>query len=101
MIAVAENKYGKSRVRLVKVQRNNGWHELREWTVEILLQGDFARTKAHYSRVQNRPLADKLNRRQPDLPNGFGRPGKSAEVLHPLLRPNEPWRDLQLHPPHQ
>lgn len=41
MIAVAENKYGKSRVRLVKVQRNNGWHELREWAVEILLQGDF------------------------------------------------------------
>jgi urate oxidase len=41
MIAVAENKYGKSRVRLVQVKRNAGWHELREWTVEILLQGDF------------------------------------------------------------
>src|SRR6266852_8525850 len=41
MIAVAENKYGKSRVRLVKVQRKEGWHELREWTVEVLLQGDF------------------------------------------------------------
>jgi len=41
MIAVAENKYGKSRVRLVQVKREPGWHELREWTVEILLQGDF------------------------------------------------------------
>ena len=41
MIAVAENKYGKSRVRLVQVKRKGGWHDLREWTVEILLQGDF------------------------------------------------------------
>ena len=41
MIAVAENKYGKSRVRLVQVKRKAGWHELREWTVEILFQGDF------------------------------------------------------------
>jgi len=41
MIAVAENKYGKSRVRLVQVKRKAGWHDLREWTVEILLQGDF------------------------------------------------------------
>src|SRR5271166_3381844 len=41
MIAVAENKYGKSRVRLVQVKRKPGWHDLREWTVEVLLQGDF------------------------------------------------------------
>ncbi|MGA8538373.1 MAG: urate oxidase [Terriglobales bacterium] len=41
MIAVAENKYGKSRVRLVQVKRKGDWHDLREWTVEILLQGDF------------------------------------------------------------
>jgi urate oxidase len=41
VIAVAENKYGKSRVRLVQVKRKAGWHDLREWTVEILLQGDF------------------------------------------------------------
>src|ERR1700687_124908 len=41
MIAVAENKYGKSRVRLLQVKRKAGWHDLREWTVEILLQGDF------------------------------------------------------------
>jgi urate oxidase len=41
MIAVAENKYGKSRVRLVQVKRKAGWHDLREWAVEVLLQGDF------------------------------------------------------------
>jgi|ERR1022692_3234379 urate oxidase len=41
MIAVGENKYGKSRVRLVQVKRRGGWHDLREWTVEVLLQGDF------------------------------------------------------------
>ena len=41
MIAVAENKYGKSCVRLVQVKRQDGWHDLREWTVEVLLQGDF------------------------------------------------------------
>ena len=41
MIAVTENKYGKSRVRLIQVKRKAGWHDLREWTVETLLQGDF------------------------------------------------------------
>ncbi len=41
MIAVAENRYGKSRVRLVQVKRKDTWHDLREWTLEILLQGDF------------------------------------------------------------
>ena len=41
MITVAENKYGKSSVRLVQVKRRDGWHDLREWTVEIILQGDF------------------------------------------------------------
>jgi urate oxidase len=41
MIAVAENKYGKSRVRLMQVKRTDGWHDLREWTVEVMLKGDF------------------------------------------------------------
>jgi urate oxidase len=41
MIVVAENKYGKSQVRLVQVKRKPGWHDIREWTVEVLLQGDF------------------------------------------------------------
>jgi urate oxidase len=41
MIVVAENKYGKSRIRLVQVRRKAGWHDLHEWTVEVLVQGDF------------------------------------------------------------
>jgi urate oxidase len=41
MITLAENRYGKSRVRVVKVKRHPGRHELRDWTVEILLEGDF------------------------------------------------------------
>jgi urate oxidase len=41
MIVVAENTYGKSRVRLVRVKRKDGWHDLSEWTVEVMLRGDF------------------------------------------------------------
>jgi urate oxidase len=41
MAALGENRYGKSRVRLVRVKRGREEHDLREWTVEILLKGDF------------------------------------------------------------
>jgi urate oxidase len=41
MSLLAENRYGKSRVRLVKVKRRAEWHDLREWTLEIRLEGDF------------------------------------------------------------
>ena len=41
MIALGQNRYGKSRVRLVKVKRHPGYHELHDWTVELLLEGDF------------------------------------------------------------
>jgi urate oxidase len=51
MITLAENRYGKSRVRLLKVKRHKDWgnkmephpdwHDLREWTIEILLEGNF------------------------------------------------------------
>jgi urate oxidase len=41
MIMLAENSYGKSRVRLAKVKRHPDRHDFREWTVEILLEGDF------------------------------------------------------------
>ena len=41
MIALAENRYGKSRVRLMKVTRHPHGHDLREWTVQVLLKGDF------------------------------------------------------------
>jgi len=41
MAALAENRYGKSRVRLVRVNRKSTMHDFQEWTVEVLLQGDF------------------------------------------------------------
>jgi urate oxidase len=40
-VALAENRYGKSRVRLVRVKRHPERHDFVEWTVQILLQGDF------------------------------------------------------------
>jgi urate oxidase len=41
MIKLAENSYGKSRVRLAQVKRHPDHHDFREWTIEILLEGDF------------------------------------------------------------
>jgi urate oxidase len=46
MIELAENRYGKSRVRLMKVTRGLKGNEMREWTVQVLLTGDF--DTAHY-----------------------------------------------------
>ena len=42
MIALAENRYGKSRVRLVRVKRHAGANDFQEWSVDVLLRGDFA-----------------------------------------------------------
>ena len=47
MIELAENRYGKSRVRLMKVTRHDHGHDLREWTVQILLKGDFDAAHLH------------------------------------------------------
>lgn len=41
MARLAENRYGKARVRLVKVTRNPTQHELKEWSVFIYFEGDF------------------------------------------------------------
>lgn len=41
MIELGENRYGKSRIRLVRVKRLPDRHKLQEWTIEILLQGNF------------------------------------------------------------
>jgi urate oxidase len=41
MSQLGENKYGKSRVRVVKVKRRTEQHDFWEWTLEILLAGDF------------------------------------------------------------
>ena len=47
MIELAENRYGKSRVRLMKVTRHDHGHDLREWAVQVLLRGDFDTAHLH------------------------------------------------------
>lgn len=42
-IALGENRYGKSRVRLMKIRRNGERHDVFEWNVEVWLTGDFER----------------------------------------------------------
>jgi urate oxidase len=54
MIELAENRYGKSRVRLMKVTRHDHGHDLREWTVQVLLKGDFE--SAHLDGDNNKIL---------------------------------------------
>jgi urate oxidase len=44
-VTLAENRYGKSRVRLMRVTKHFDHHDLDEWTVQLLLTGDF--TTAH------------------------------------------------------
>jgi len=41
MITLSDNRYGKSRVRLVQVKRHPDRHDFREWAVQVLLEGDF------------------------------------------------------------
>jgi urate oxidase len=41
MARLCTNRYGKSRVRLSRITRRGDVHEFNEWTVEILLHGDF------------------------------------------------------------
>jgi len=41
MATLGENRYGKSRVRLMKVVRHETHHAMREWNVRVLLSGDF------------------------------------------------------------
>jgi urate oxidase len=41
MAKLGENCYGKSRVRLSRITRHTDRHDFDEWTVEVLLHGDF------------------------------------------------------------
>jgi urate oxidase len=41
VIALGENSYGKSSVRVMKVKRDRPLHTVWEWKVEVLLAGDF------------------------------------------------------------
>lgn len=41
MATLGRNRYGKSRVRLSRITRDTYHHDFDEWTVQILLEGDF------------------------------------------------------------
>ena len=41
MARLGENRYGKSRVRLSRITRHVDRHDFSEWTVRVLLEGDF------------------------------------------------------------
>jgi len=41
-IELLEDRYGKARVRVVRVKRREQGNDFREWSVEVLLRGDFA-----------------------------------------------------------
>ena len=41
MARLGDNRYGKSRVRLSRITRDVNHHDFNEWTVQVLLEGDF------------------------------------------------------------
>jgi urate oxidase len=53
MAKLGENRYGKSRVRLSRITRLGDRHEFNEWTVDVMLYGDFdtSYTEADNSKV--------------------------------------------------
>jgi len=53
MARLGENRYGKSRVRLSRITRHGNSHGFNEWTVQVLLHGDFESsfTAADNSRI--------------------------------------------------
>jgi len=50
MATLGENRYGKSRVRLSRITRHADRHDFNEWTVKVLLEGDF---EASFTRADN------------------------------------------------
>ncbi len=47
MPTLRENRYGKTGVRLMKVTRQGNVHDLHEWTVRVLLEGDYEAVYLH------------------------------------------------------
>jgi urate oxidase len=53
MARLGENRYGKSRIRLSRITRHGNHHDFNEWTVQVLLHGDFETsfTEANNSKI--------------------------------------------------
>ena len=47
MATLRKNRYGKTGVRLMKVSRDGGVHSIAEWTVRVLLEGDYKDVYLH------------------------------------------------------
>ena len=47
MARLGKNRYGKSRVRLSRITRTENRHDFQEWTVQVLLHGDFESSFTH------------------------------------------------------
>src|SRR5580704_10618199 len=118
MIELAENRYGKSRIRLMKVTRNDDSHDLREWTVQVLLKGDFDSAHLHgdnskilptdtmkntvYSIARNskaiamedyaKELADFLLERNPQVASAFMRGSDELQIATVERAQNEAFR---------
>ena len=52
-IKLAENNYGKSRVRLLRVLRQEGRHDVKEFSIDIRFEGDF---EAAHTKGDNRKI---------------------------------------------
>jgi urate oxidase len=52
-IRLGENNYGKSRVRLLRVVRQEGRHDIKELTIAIRFEGDF---ETAHSKGENRKI---------------------------------------------
>ncbi len=46
-LTLVSHRYGKSRVRLMRVTKHEAHHDLDEWTLEVLLTGDFDEVFTH------------------------------------------------------
>jgi urate oxidase len=47
MASLGENRYGKSRIRVMKVVRHESHHAMKEWNVRVLIHGDFETCFTH------------------------------------------------------
>ncbi|HEY5069432.1 MAG TPA: hypothetical protein VII37_06580, partial [Candidatus Acidoferrum sp.] len=50
MAKLGGNRYGKSRVRLSRIMRHGDRHDFNEWSVHVLLEGDF---ESSYTEADN------------------------------------------------
>jgi urate oxidase len=79
---LTHHTYGKSGIRLTRVTRQAGWHEVRELTVGIRLEGDFA---ASYTRGDNSQIIATDTMKNVVYALARGRPAEAVEVFGAAL----------------